>query len=40
MTIISILKSLALVAGEAAGLSRAVHRRSLKWGLVYEEWMS
>ena len=25
--------------GEAAYLSRAVHRRSPKWWLVYEEWM-
>ena len=39
MTTISILGSLARVDGEAAGLSRAVHRRCLKWGLVYEEWM-
>ena len=30
---------IARVDGEAAYLSRAVHRRSLKWGLVYEEWM-
>ena len=39
MTTISILGSLARVDGEAAGLSCAVHRRSMKWGLVYEEWM-
>ena len=39
MTTISILGSLARLDGEAACLSRAVHRRSLKWGLVYEEWM-
>ena len=32
-------KPIARVDGEAAYLSRAVHRRSLKWRLVYEEWM-
>ena len=39
MMTISILGSLARLDGEAACLSRAVHRRSLKWRLVYEEWM-
>ena len=39
VTTISILGSLAQFDGEAACLSHAVHRRSLKWGLVYEEWM-
>ena len=46
MMTISILGSLARFDGEAARfdgeaacLSRAVHRRSLKWGLVYEKWM-
>ena len=34
MTTISSLESLARVDGEAAYLSRAVHRRILKWGLV------
>ena len=33
------LGSLARLEGEAVCLSRAVHRRSLKWGLVYEEWI-
>ena len=32
------LGSLARLEGEAVCLSRAVHRRSLKRGLVYEEW--
>ena len=34
-----ILESLARVDGEATYLSHAVHRRSMKWVLVYEEWM-
>ena len=33
------LGSLARLEGEVVCLSRAVHRRSLKRGLVYEEWI-
>ena len=39
MTIISIWDAIARLEGEAVCLSRAVHRKSLKRGLVYEEWI-
>ena len=39
MLTISIWEAARLEGGEAVCLSRAVHRRSLKRGLAYKEWI-